>query len=246
MAAAFLDPSQMAQVLATAGNQYFFRYMTPVDLKARGARTKQSYYETYVSSLKSFDFDQKTKITKLVQAADDMILRFGCKRLHVIPWKFARVDDIESDFPHTFGDVIMISANLLQSESSNKLITTLIHEKIHVYQRMYPLETNILVQKVWGYKMFGLRNHFNLARNNPDLNGVVYGIKGPVLQMYRSSTPSSISDSDIKMVIMNRIVRSSEQHEHPYERMAYQLSDIITNKNKEVDNYTSSWMKTNM
>ena len=177
-----------------------------------------------------------------------MILRFGCKRLHAIPWKFARVEGIERDFPHTFSDVIMISAKLLQSDSSQKFITTLIHEKIHVYQRMYPLETNILVQKVWGYKMFGLRNHFNLARNNPDLNGIVYGIKGAVLQMYNSSTPSSISDSDIKMILINpyKSVGSSERYEHPYERMAYQLSDIIANKNENIDKSTLLWMKTNM
>jgi hypothetical protein len=248
MATAFLDPEQMTHVLATAGQPYFFRYMTPVDLKARGARSKSSYYDTYISSLKSFDFDQKTKIIKLAQTADEMILRFGCKRLQTIPWKFARVEGIERDFPHTFADVIMISATLLQSDSSQKFIKTLIHEKIHVYQRMYPLETNVLLQKVWMYKMFGLRNHFNLARNNPDLNGIVYGIKGAVLQMYRSSSPSSISDSDIKMVLMNsnKIVGSSERYEHPYERMAYQLSDIIANKNENADKSTLLWMKTNM
>lgn len=237
MAAIFFDPLQMTQVLATAGQPYFFRFMTPVDLKARGAETKTSYYETYLASLKSFDFYQKAQIIKLTKAADALIIRYGCKRLHAIPWKFARVEGIERDFPHTFADVIMMSATLLRS--TNNFITTLIHEKIHIYQRMYPLQTNVLVQKVWGYKMFGLRNHFSLARNNPDINGIVYGIKGPVLQVYNSSTPSSISDSEI-------VGSSREEYEHPFEKMAYQLSDIIANKNKDVNKSTLLWMKTDM
>jgi hypothetical protein len=169
-------------------------------------------------------------LTQASKKADNLISKLtvkGCpsmaKNLRSIPWIFASTEGstYEDGLPHTRLNVIFLSSNALSRLTMNEreLIRTLIHEKIHIQQRLHPIETLALL-KERGYIQWKERAGVPRIRANPDLDNWIYidpTTKKRMVAYYTSDTPSSISD----------ITLSSVNYEHPYEAIAYEISENI-------------------
>lgn len=222
------------------GHTYFFVNMSQLDLRARRAQTKQSYFDQYLSGISEFTEEQKKVLSQITVKANKHLSPYV--NIYRMEWKIARVNGVEEGYPHTIGDTIFVS-DAFFDEPPRSMVATMIHEKIHVFQKKFVLETNILVQKAWGYKMFGLRSNIPNARNNPDLNGVIYGKTSGVCQVYTTETPTSLKQSKVMCSGANA---DCEDYEHPLERMAYELSEILVGSYKlstYEDNATMNWMR---
>lgn len=77
------------------------------------------------------------------------------------PWKFIKTEDsIEGGLPHTRGDAIVLSSSVLakirqSAEQQNwniNIIELLLHEQVHVVQRVKAEAFSTLYRKSWGFK----------------------------------------------------------------------------------------------
>jgi hypothetical protein len=127
----------------------------------------------------------------------------------------------EYAFPHTHGNIMLFHENYVRQTP-----TTIIHEAIHIFQRYYPLETNILLQNVWGFKMVGLRPAVHDWRSNPDTNDILYADPNNRI------ITSHMNPNDYKLL---------DSRDHPYEIMAYRLADEIYNGTSS--GATLDWIK---
>lgn len=208
----------------------FFNNMSPIDLVARGADSAPDYKSIYINHVIEFTSTEKRRLTEITK---------DFPHLQNIPWKFAKVSDrIENAYPHTLQDVIILPASFFK-KNDNTIKTTLVHEKIHVYQRLFPKETLALLTSL-GFKQTSEElpeNISKMKRNNPDIQGVFHFNSTIPIQVYNSVRPSSLADSktilyDYKQKAIvdddgNFIPYYINQKEHPYEIMAVLLPKIL-------------------
>ena len=221
------------EVIDTIKHQHFFYKLSKEDVKARQVSNKEQYLYKYIDGVKDFTPREKIIITSLVNEIQPLLSPYG--KLANVPWKFAKIDQsLENGYPHTLQDIIFLPENVFHIYDKNTLRKTILHEQIHVYQRKYPIETNVLICRFWGYDIQGFLSELPKGRSNPDLNGLVYCKKGRIsYQKYNSTNPSSLADSTIV---------GFDNYEHPYEKMAYIIPDIIIDKKN--DDNTRKWMTT--
>jgi len=213
-------------------NPYFDR-MTPMDLEARGASSIPEYRNKYINAIVDFDDKEKKELYKLVMVAKNMLALYA--HISSIPWRFAKLSqNIENGYPHTLADIIFVEEGFLKRNMNDRsIVKTLIHEQIHVYQRLFSKQTMQLVNNVWGYQRAGPRNKLKDARNNPDLDEYVYlsstNPRSFFYIAYASNHPKGINEANIKQtdVYSNKPMAPSETYEHPFERMAYELSEYV-------------------
>lgn len=136
-----------------------------------------------------------------------------------IKWNFLVFSEIENGFPHTHYNTILIPSNMIKRNSPT-LASTLLHEKVHVFQRLYPNATHKLVLEHYNFKLIDVRDNYINLRRNPDINDIIYSSNDvPILSTYEDNATSL---SHIK-----------DYRDHPYEIMAYTIQDMyIPTKNK--------------
>lgn len=236
-------------------DSYYFQRMNKLDLLARNAINEESYKKIYVDSLLEYTPDEKEILDKLVQTADTYT--GFTHKFKNIPWKFAKTSlQIENGFPHTIGDIIILSNKFFDFENKTK-ITILIHEKLHIYQRLYPLETQKLICDTWDYKIIDKIENYDKSRNNPDINSFIYSRNDiTVIQLYNNENPSDITDAATFSINDNKIITHNDldlpsfatQIEHPYEVMATVVPYILmnlwnNNTNNDFINKTKEWIQ---
>lgn len=215
-------------------NNEWFTTLSDIDLKARLSVSQEDYRRKYINNLMRFSRNEIKHINNLIFDIDALLRIY--KELNKIPWKLAKVSkDIENGYPHTINDTIFIN-QLFFSYPINKQIYILIHEKIHVYQRMFPIQTHDLILNYWGFEVEGLRAKYKLARANPDINSLVYSKNEIItLQIYNSTEPRSLSDSQLICFNRSNLSQSQcpiypdyiNQLEHPFEIMGCLIPKII-------------------
>ena len=185
----------------------YIRSLSSYDLEARDVISPQEYINKIINECYNFNDSQKIKLNNCSKIARDF---FDNKYI----WKFALIGDIyEEGFPHTRTDIIFLSPKILNYNETD-LITILIHESIHIYQRYNKTEMNKYLQNK-GYTVSRRRDTEKFIRANPDLDEYIYkNNKGEeLLYIYKSSMPTGIND----------IIPS--KNEHPFEIMAYEISE---------------------
>jgi hypothetical protein len=233
-----------AEFKQTVEKSPFFMRMSPVDLYARRASSQGEYKKKYMDAFEEFTPQEKDRLTRLTARAI-----FAPN----IPWKFAKVSaSVENGFPHTLEDLIILSARSLSFDDQT-LTETLIHEKVHVFQRKESTYVKKIIRQ-WGFIPVSSHVTHPLHRNNPDLPEENYTLfpETVIMQLYHSSQPSSIADSTPYIISLRTgeiqpfhnpgIVPSYvSQLEHPYEIMATIIAHEYMTQNFQTPQHLLSW-----
>jgi len=204
----------------------YFKSFNQINLRAYGYDNINEYINASIKDADDFNEEEKKYLIKEMKRADEFlktfnkIKHFPAKKVADIPWKLAktRKNVYEKGYPHTRLDVIFMPADILMDKD---VIRTLVHEKVHIFSRLYPDD----MQK-WnehnGYKRFNKLTNYPLARNNPDVDGIVYLDKNgkETLAQYRNRYPMSIEEAFYPY-------GQDYTREHPNEVLAYKVDAYI-------------------
>ena len=234
----------------------YFNKFNKIDYKVRNCNTSNNCFDFYCKNIIEFTNIEKKYLIKLVKLIN--IILYSYPKLNVIKWKFSKFSvNIENGYPHTHLDTIFLSENFFKNSETNSNIETLIHEKLHIYQRIYKNETTKFYEKL-NFIMQNCICSFNMYhRLNPDVDSRHYIYKGYLVRNQYSMSAKTIADVNI---IFNR-VRNNENNfdgekelkelknlyniniEHPNEIFATLIPLFIINK-INLDKYFSNFKKT--
>lgn len=212
-------------------NDKYVKNMSQIDLYARKSKSANEYIHKISQCSIGFSPKEKEKLIRCCYKADEFLKSFiykgvfDCSRIANIKWKLALTynnnnNEYEEGLPHTREDVIFLSKyvinnNIAKEENDTSLVVTLIHEKVHIYQRYYSMKELI--------ESMGYKEEINISqemikykRSNPDLDNKIYSKNGKtMIMMYKNNTPTSIND----------LLSNNFTIEHPYEEIAYDISN---------------------
>lgn len=230
----FLSTRETAAFLQHDADGFAAR-LTPADLYARRVRTAAEFRAKAARSAADFSPCARQVLTERARVVDAWLDTDAGRRaatgkglvpnvdsLRSLPWKFACTAPLqdyvhEAGMPHTRADIVFVHADQPIIDAS-----TLLHEKLHVWQRAYPQLASLAVREAGYLPIAPLAAFGSRARANPDVDGVVYvhytRPDVPLLATYASDRPSSLRDV---------VGGSAGRAEHPYERAAYDLGQAL-------------------
>ena len=222
----------------------FFQRMSPYDLYARQCKSGQEYLERYRNSLKEFTVEEKKVITSAIAKADTLFKPYP--RISGLQWRFVKLGaGLEAGMPHTIGGLIVINETEFERTDDRDLLRTLVHEKIHIYQKHYPEETRTLIHDCWGFEPTLMTNSF--VRNNPDADKKIYRFgEEYVAAIYREKDPVNVKDVDMSVEPSKfNYTADTKNVSHPYEIMAHELTLVLIGAegDNEVLKGTKEWMR---
>ncbi len=205
----------------------YYKHFSDKDLITRNINNIDDYHNNIKKVCIDINNYNKKILNKCINTANNKLTKYKCtgfdgiKCANII-WKIGLVKDTqyEEGYPHTRHDVIIIPIDLLNNKY--QLVNTLIHEKIHVYQKTYPDDIEEYLKEN-GFTKYKLRSEFNNTRSNPDMDQWIYKNKNDKIMMAEYlENPKSIMD--VKIMPIN-----TSKYEHPFEFMAYNITNDITN-----------------
>lgn len=226
---------------------FYQKQFTDMD---RQARTKM--YVANKEECTSVLTKQQSDILKRDINVADLKIR-QCKRLSNMSWKIVFLKtscDIENNFPHTHYDTIFLFTPTYFYMKPIERITLLIHEKIHVYQRMYPIPYHNILLHHYNLRVDSfVHNHpdFERVRKNPDTNMLIYkdSDNSYSLPIYNNNVYRLSDVTNKKYNADNsRITKYSEignGQEHPNEAIAYVISESLV-RNKPIVSSIIQWL----
>jgi hypothetical protein len=219
----FLTKEELTEFIENDNDKYFASFSND-DLQIRNARTIHEYKQAINDSFCSVTPNVQDKITQSILKIENQIQKMTEKdnwdidfeKLVHIPWKIGCTCNTkyENGFPHTREDIIILPMKQIDSMDEQQLCKLLIHEKVHIYQRLYSTEIENMLKKR-GFQKNGTREN-NPA--NPDLNAYTYTHYklGDFYSTYKNE-PSTFKDI--------QYANGSSSSEHPYEYIAYAIAE---------------------
>ena len=141
----FLNKDELLNILLENKDNYYNNFYKN-DYISRKIKSIDEYYENIEKSVYNFNEEQKNKIKNAIKNIEEKISSkcnnleyFDNNKMKNIQWKFGCVTGklYENGLPHTRNDIIIISYQDLDIYSDKKLEKTLLHEKIHIYQKKH-------------------------------------------------------------------------------------------------------------
>jgi hypothetical protein len=238
----FYTQTESCKLFNTDPDAYFER-LTPIDKHAMGIRDTNDAIEKMCKASRSFTPAEQMKILKATEEADQYLRSlqipfFDGQKCADLKWKLVvtmgRVN--EEGMPHTKGDVIYLTDEVVALDHRH-LTMTLIHEKVHVYERKYPQLMEEWMKHA-GYRRYRRQSDIETARSNPDVDGWTYidpkGKETVVHYNVQLRNPTESYDSRRHLLtryayLPKTILDARYPHgddpasEHPYEMLAYHI-----------------------
>lgn len=209
----------------------FFNRFNKYDFIARKIKTINDYKSIIYNSVDDFSSDEMEIINILtdeINIMDISVNWINNEKLRKIPWKFSLIKSnrlYEYSLPHTRINTIIIPKNQIKLTDDFK--NTLLHEKLHVYQKMYPEDFQIYLDTNNFKKLIRYDDIKNVYRSraNPDTDEWIYIKDGEIYRAeYREDMENIV---DVRYMPMDE-----SRYEHPREKAVYDLMDkIFKNKN---------------
>lgn len=188
------------------------------DFKVRNINNINEYLIKIENSVTDFTEKEMLLLTDAANKADDIIKNinrnyFDGNKAAKMTWKFGltRNKDYEDGLPHTVKDTIMLCN--CNDINTNMLIKVLIHEKVHIYQKMYPDDYKLYLKNK-KFEIVKRRDASDNIRANPDIDMYVYKKDNKIYRATYKNNPNSITDTN----------ENNQYYEHPCETMAIELS----------------------
>lgn len=221
----YMNKDELYEYLIKDGDNYMNNF-SPIDLKVRNINNIEEYKHNIKKSVIDISDSNKIILNKCITLANEKLNKiklngFDGIKCANIKWTIGLINGklYEEGFPHTRYNVIIIPLSSLKNKE--KLVDTLIHEKIHVYQKMYSDDIDLYL-KSNGFTKFKLRKEFTNTRSNPDMDEWIYKNKNNQIMIAEyNNNPTSIMDVKIQPI-------DNSKYEHPFEYMAYDITSNIT------------------
>ena len=212
---------------------HYFKSFSYTDLKVRKITDIQDYFKILENSLcdpdqiiinkiKDYILEIKKKVNYYIKNKSNEFEYVNLNKFNNIPWKigFVNTNNYENGLPHTRGNIIILNKNKLMLNSDMKNMKTLIHEQIHIYQKMYPLELDYYL-KSKKFTKVKKKTQYDNIRANPDLDNYIYKDKeNNIYKAVYNKNPNSIED-------IIYYPYDKQFYEHPNERMAIEFESIL-------------------
>jgi len=210
----FYSPSKINNILKNDNYSYFLN-MNETNLELRNINNKNDFLKTIEYNFHNFSVIDKFILKFHIYKAHNIINKimfpgFIGRKLKKIPWLIACSNSkkYEFGFPHTHNNIIILNIDNLYNKN---LFKTLIHERIHIYQKLFPNDISDFLNE-YNFKKEYKQNQFD--RVNPDTDDYIY------------SKDNIIYECKIKDNKVN-CTNNSSIYEHPYEYMAYLIVNQI-------------------
>jgi hypothetical protein len=221
----FLNKNELFNFLKRDEDNYFETFYKN-DYIARHIKSIDHYLDLIKESVDDFDNDEKNKIIKAIHEANQFFSNikykwFNGNYANQIKWIIGTVKNknYENGLPHTRNNIIIISKNDIQKYSHDELTKTLIHEKVHIYQKIYKDDIQIYL-KEYNIKILKKRLEEDNTRSNPDLDNYIYtDSNNNIYKAIYNENPKSIED--IKYTPF-----PNQSSEHPFEKMAIFIENL--------------------
>jgi hypothetical protein len=221
----FLSKDQLYDILREDEDKYYSRFYGN-DFKTRNINNISDYIKIIYNSVEDFTDEEKNKLIRCIHESNKFFSSypktewFNGNKANNIEWIFGIINgkDYERGLPHTRNNIIILSKEHLSNYSDEQLIKTLIHEKVHIYQKIYTDDIEVYLKKN-NFTKIKIRDSSDNIRANPDLDEWIYkNNENQTLKAVYNNNPKNIED--IKYSPIN-----IQSYEHPFEKMAIDIEN---------------------
>jgi hypothetical protein len=188
----FVSKRDKKEILYILNNANYFERFNEIDYKVRNCINKKDCILKYCDNIEDFSSTEKNYLIDLCKKLNNRLKNY--KRLCKIPWKFCKLSDlIENGYPHTNSNIIFLSNRFLKNRDEIENMVTLLHEKIHIYQRLNVRETKKFY-KIHGFESIDCDCKIKHRTNPDDLKTEHYKFNGTLVRSEYLDYAKSLSD----------------------------------------------------
>lgn len=223
----FINKNLLYNILKNDEDNYY-KTFHHIDLKTRNINNIEEYIHYIEKSVYDPTEEEKDKIKKSILNANSRLEKlnfnwFNGNKAKELPWNIGCIQGklYENGLPHTRGTIIILSKKDINEYTEKKLTNTLIHEKVHIYQKRYKNDVEKYLDE-YNFSVVKERDYSDNIRSNPDLNNIIYkDNNNNIYKAVYKNDPKSIEDITYSPI-------NNQSYEHPFETMAI----FIENYNK--------------
>lgn len=230
-----LNKTELTKIIINDNDNYYNTF-NKIDLQVRKVSSIKEYKQKIYDSPVTISNTEKDIIINTINKIDTLfkkykIIGFDGEKATSIKWNIGIIDgtNYENGYPHTRSNIIIIPKQII---FNNDLLKTLIHEKVHIYQKTFPPDIEQYLSNNKFKKVIIPSNNIlraNKIRANPDINNNVYiDSNNNILSCKYNQNAKSIMDVTYYPI-------NKTEYEHPYEFMAYSIEkDIMKRYNEKI------------